>query len=418
MTALPQGPLQAPTVRTVPRLNRDRVTLLIYAQLGLWGFYIYGLGPVVPLLRDEQGTSTAVASLHSTGVAVGTLLGGFIFPKLARRFGRARLSWMSAAGIAAGVLVFCTVRPLAATLPIVVVISVFGTMLVTGVNAMLSAKHGPAAPSALSEANAVAAGLGILSPLIIGFAVSTGLGWRPGLGVEVVLIGAVALVALLGRIRLPAADGPVVVAGSRPEPLSGTYWLAWSLLVFTASIEVCLSLWSADVLRSHAGMSPGAASGAVAAVMVGMLLGRILGGRIALRVASPQLLLGAFGLSLAGFALFWVSPVPLLAIAGLFILGLGNAMHYPLGIAMAMAAAPDQPDRASAYTAYSIGIGFGVAPVALGAVADLVHDPRIAFLLLPVFLAAAAAVAYRLRSSLPVPAPVPSPVGPIGGGPS
>jgi MFS family permease len=402
----------------VPRLIRDRVTLLIYAQLGLWGFYIYGFGPVVPLLRDEQGTSTAVASLHSTGLAVGTLLGGFIFPRLARRFGRARLSWISAAGIAAGVLVLCTVRPLAATLSIVVVISVFGTMLVTGVNAMLSAKHGPAAPSALSEANAVAAGLGIVAPLIIGVTVSTGLGWRPGLGVEIVLIGAVALVALLGRIRLPAADGPVLVAGSRPERLSRTYWLAWSLLLFTASIEVCVSLWSADVLRSHAGMSPGAASGAVAAVMVGMLLGRIVGSRIALRLGTPQLLLGAFGVSLAGFALFWASPVPLLAVAGLFILGLGNATHYPLGIAMAMAAAPEQPDRASAYTAYAVGVGFGVAPVALGAVADLARDPRIAFLLLPVFLAAAAVVTYRLRSSLSAAAPVPSPVAPSGGGPS
>jgi fucose permease len=148
-------------------------------------------------------------------------------------------------------------------------------------------------------------------------------------------------------------------------------------------------------------MSPGAASGAVASVMVGMFLGRVIGGRVALRVAPPQLLLGAFGLSLAGFALFWVSPLPLLAVMGLVILGLGNAMQYPLGIAMAMGAAPDQPDRASAYTAYAIGLGFGVAPVALGAVADTIGDPRTAFLLLPAFIAAAAALAYRLRTPVP-----------------
>jgi predicted MFS family arabinose efflux permease len=292
------------------------------------------------------------------------------------------------------------VRPLAATLSIVVVISVFGTMLVSGVNAMLSAKHGPAAPAALSEANAVGAALGIVSPLFIGVAVGAGFGWRPALGFEVVLIAGVALAAVVGRIRLPAGDRPVVVAGTRPERLGGTYWQAWALLVFTASIEVCLSLWSADVLRSHAGMSPGAASGAVASVMVGMFLGRVAGGRVALRVDPPRLLLGAFAVSLAGFAVFWVSPVPVIAVAGLVVLGFGNAMHYPLGIAMAMAAAPAQTDRASAYTAYAIGIGFGVAPVALGAVADAVGDPRTAFLLLPAFLAAAAVLAYRLRQSL------------------
>jgi MFS family permease len=390
----------------VPRLARDRVTLLIYAQLSLWGFYIYGLGPVVPLLRDEQGTSNAVASLHSTGVAVGTLIGGFLFPILARRFGRATLSWISITGIAAGVIVLCTVRPLAATLSIVVVISVFGTMLVSGVNAMLSAKHGPAAPAALSEANAVGAALGIVSPLLIGAAVGIGLGWRPALGVEVVLILGVVLAAVFGRIQLPSAAA-VDVSAVRRSPLSRSYWLAWTLLVFTASIEVCLSLWSADVLRSHAGMSPGAASGAVASVMVGMFLGRVIGGRIALRVPPPTLLLGAFAVSLAGFAVFWVSPVPGIAVAGLVVLGLGNAMHYPLGIAMAMAAAPSQTDRASAYTAYAIGIGFGVAPVALGAVADAVGDPRMAFLLLPAFLALAAVLASRLRRTLTPPQPVP-----------
>ena len=63
----------------VPRLTRDRTTWLIYAQLGLWGFFLYGFGPVVPLLRDEQGTSAAVASLHSTAIAVGALLGGALF---------------------------------------------------------------------------------------------------------------------------------------------------------------------------------------------------------------------------------------------------------------------------------------------------------------------------------------------------
>jgi MFS family permease len=392
----------------VPRLTRDRVTLLIYAQLSLWGFYIYGLGPVVPLLRDEQGTSTAVAGLHSTGVAVGTLLGGFLYPILSRRIGRARLSWVAIAGVAAGVIVLCTVRPLAATLSIVVVISVFGTILVTGVNAMLSAKHGSAAPAALSEANAVGAALGIVSPLLIGAAVGIGFGWRPALGVEVILILGVVLAAVVGRIRLPSGGVQVTVA--RRSSLSRGYWIAWTLLVFTASIEVCLSLWSADVLRSHAGMSPGAASAAVASVMVGMFLGRVVGGRLALRVAPPHLLLGAFAVSLAGFVVFWVSPVPVIAVAGLIILGLGNAMHYPLGIALAMAAAPDQTDRASAYTAYAIGIGFGVAPVALGAVADAVGDPRLAFLLLPAFLALAALMAYRLRRAPATPAAPPGEV--------
>ena len=72
----------------MPRLVRDRVTWLIYAQLGLFGYFLYGFGPVVPLLRDEQGVSLRVASLHGTGIAIGALAGGALFPVLARRYGR------------------------------------------------------------------------------------------------------------------------------------------------------------------------------------------------------------------------------------------------------------------------------------------------------------------------------------------
>jgi hypothetical protein len=60
----------------VSRLVRDRTTWLIYAQLGIYGYFLYGFGPVVPLLRDEEHTSRAVASLHSAALAVGAVVGG------------------------------------------------------------------------------------------------------------------------------------------------------------------------------------------------------------------------------------------------------------------------------------------------------------------------------------------------------
>jgi predicted MFS family arabinose efflux permease len=391
-------------VSRVPRLDRDRVTWLAYAQLGLWGFFIFGFGPVVPLLRDAQGTSVAVASLHSTGIAVGTLVGGFLFPVLVRRYGRERVVWTAVAGVAAGVLLLVSARPFPATLTAVVVTCVFGAMLVTGVTATLSARHGALAPAAISEANALGAALGIASPVLIGAAEAAGLGWRWGIAAEVVLIGIVAAAAYRMRIRLPGARADRSSTRPPAGPLPGPYWLAWTLLGCTASIEVCLSLWAADVLRGHAGMSPGAAAGAVAAVMVGMFLGRLAGGRLALYVAPPVLLLGALAVSLVGFAVFWASPVPFVAVGGLVVVGLGNAVHYPLGVSMALAAAPGQADRAAAYTSYSVGIGFGAAPVLLGLFADLVRDPRTAFLLLPVFIAAAALLAGRLRRALPVPA--------------
>ncbi|MGN9805394.1 MFS transporter [Micromonospora sp. L32] len=416
----------------MPRLTRDRTTWLTYAQLGLWGFFLYGFGPVVPLLRDEQGTSAAVAGLHSTAIAVGALLGGALFAPLARRIGRAGAIWAGLAGVAAGVTAFGLLRPLPATLAAVAAVATAGMIVVSGVAVVLTARHGPAAPAALTEANAVCAGMGILAPLVIGASVDAGFGWRPVMAVEVGLIALVALAARRSRVRPPQA-APAAAAAADPAgatasaaapadvaraddvavPLSGragavervagrlprAYWIAWVLMSVTGSIEVCLSLWTADVLRSHAGMTAASASAAVAAIVCGMFLGRLTGGRIALRWPPAPLLLGALTVSLAGFVLFWLAPVGWLAVTGLVVLGLGNALHYPLAISIALAVAGPAADKAAGWSAYSMGVGFGIAPVALGAVADGV-GPHLAFLLLPGFIAAALLLTVRLGRAL------------------
>ncbi|MFI2709486.1 MFS transporter [Micromonospora sp. NPDC018662] len=398
----------------MPRLTRDRTTWLTYAQLGLWGFFLYGFGPVVPLLRDEQGTSAAVAGLHSTGIAVGALAGGALFAPVARRYGRGPAVWLGLAGVAAGVTALGVLRPLPATIAAVAVVATFGMMVISGVNVVLTARHGPAAPAALTEANAACAGMGILAPLTIGATVDAGLGWRPVMAVEVGLITLVALAALTFRVRTPqaapasAATGPPTEApppgpGSGRRAASGrlprAYWIAWVLMSVTGSIEVCLSLWTADVLRTHAGLSAGGASAAVAAIVCGMFAGRLAGGRAALRWPPVPLLLGALTVSLAGFTLFWASPVGWLAVTGLVVLGLGNALHYPLAISIALAVAGTAADRAAGWSSYSMAVGFGIAPVALGRVADGV-GPHPAFLMLPGFIAVAVLLTVRLGRAL------------------
>jgi MFS family permease len=234
----------------VPRLARDRVTWLIYAQLGLFGYFLYGFGPVVPLLRDEQGTSLRVGGLHGTGVAIGALLGGVLFPILARRVGRGRVMWAGTFGLAGGVAILCLARPVHLTVAATVVVATFGIVLVSGVVAALSELHGDAGPAAISEANAVCAGMGVLAPLVIGLTVQTGLGWRPGLAILVALVGLLALVAFLSGVRLPPGPRAGGVwaeersdegsrqwgGGGRRQHyrLPGRYWTAWCSCVSPA----------------------------------------------------------------------------------------------------------------------------------------------------------------------------------------
>ena len=367
----------------------------MYAMLGAIGYVIYGFGPVVALLRDEQHTSRGVASLHSTAFAVGILIGGAVTPRVVRRHGRPTSIWLGLTGTTAAVAALCLARPLPATLVAALGIGGFATLMLAGIVSGLGQLHGRGAPAAISEANAAACGIGAVAPLIIGSAVGAGLGWRWGLAVALGLFAVVATVALLLGVRFPAA-----VAASSEAPPSGRlprpYWLVFLVMSVCGSVEVCVNLWAADLMRARAGMDAGQAAAAVSAVVAGMFVGRALGARLALRFRPTSVLLGALAVSALGFTVFWLATVPLLGVLGLVVIGLGNALHYPLAISIAMDASAGQPDLAASRSAYAMAFSFGVAPFLLGGLADLA-GVRLAFLMVPAMLAIAVFVVWRLR---------------------
>jgi fucose permease len=181
----------------------------------------------------------------------------------------------------------------------------------------------------------------------------------------------------------------VAAAEDAPGPLPARYWLAWTVLVLCIGVEFAMTFWAGDGLREHTGASPAAATAGVTAIVAGMFAGRLAGGRLALRVRPGRLLLGAVGLAAAGFAVFWVSTATVPAMAGLAVCGLGISLQFPLGAALAVAASGGRPDRGAGRLSFAAGVASGVAPFALGALADRVGT-HAAFLLVPVLLAGAA----------------------------
>jgi predicted MFS family arabinose efflux permease len=389
-------------------LVRTRLTWLTYAQLGVFGYFLYGFGPSVPLQRDDLHVSSAVGGLHGTALAVGSTIAGLTFAALAARIGRAGTLRVGLLGLTAGVLVYCLVPVLPATLTGALICGVFGTYVVTGTVVVLSTEHGTAGPAAISEANAGAAAAGLVAPLLIGGGVSIGIGWRPGLLLAAVATTVVWFVSAREARLLAAAEdraGPVGersgvtgVGADAPGPLPTAYWLAWLVVLFCVAVEFCMTFWAADGLRDRAGASPAAATAGVTAIVGGMFLGRLAGGRVALRVRSGRLLLGAVALALLGFAAFWLSTAPVPALAGLVVVGVGIAVQYPVGPARAVAASGGRPDRAAGRLSVATGVASGAAPFALGALADRAGT-HTAFLLVPALLLAAAAGVLATRQA-------------------
>lgn len=383
----------------MPGVYRDRLTWLVYLQLGVYGYVLYGLGPSIQLLREEQDVSRTISGFHGTALAAGATLAGVVGPRVVQRLGRDIALWGGLVTACGGVAIFCSSTALPVTLLGAFVAILGGSFVVSSSSTVLSDHHGAAGPAAVSEANAAAASVGTFAPLVVGGSVAVGTGWRAGLLVAVVLTTILAVA--LGRVRVPdhrlvEAHDPAA-SGSLP----GRYWWAWAAICFCVAVEFSMAIWTSDVLRERIGLSHGAAAAGVTAVVAGMAAGRIAGGRLSLRYDPDWLLYRALTLAGIGFAVFWMSTAPVPAMAGLVLCGLGIALHFPLGVMRAIRASPDRPDLAATRASLAIGLAIGVGPFALGALSDVVGTHR-AFLVVPVFLAFAALCVRR--GALPAPA--------------
>lgn len=382
-------------------MRRDAVTWAAYAYCGSWGWLLFGWGPAIAQLRDETGVSRGVSALHSIALSTGSLVAGTLGVLLVRRFGRRTAMVGGALAMAAGIAALLLSTLLPATLAAALVIGVGGAVGLNAMSPVLAAHHPDTPSSAISEANAVAAGLGVVSPLAIGATVWAGWGWRPAVGVG-------ALVALVAGVLLVRAPAAAAWGGRRRRreaspggPLGATFWTTLAMLGCTFAVEFAIGFWAVDLLRTDKGLAVGAASAAVAAFGAGMALSRWGTPALARRWNDRRLLGAALATALAGWALLWASPLAWPAVGGLALLGLGAGLHFPLGISLLIAAAPGRPDTATAFASAMAGVAGGAAPFLLGTLADQV-GPRTAFVAVPgALVAAAALLLVSRRASVP-----------------
>ena len=367
------------------KIVRDRFTLSLYGPFIVWGWFLYGFSPAVPLITAEQGITRAQAGLHGTAMAVGAVLSGLVSARIAARFGRRAQSQLGLALVilGIGILLWGTVLP--ATLTAVLVASLGGNLLLSAVQPALSAHHGGSGSAALTESNGIGAAFGLLAPVTVGLTVNAGWGWRPAVAVVIVLslasaaaIATIPKVAALGRPVLPVHDD-----ADPPRRFGGIFWLFFVGLLAGVALEFSTTFWAADLVIDRTGASPGLATASVSALVIGMATARFVVGPMSLRRSPEKILMVGFALAIVGWALLWTSSTPWVAMAGLVIAGLGYGTHYPLGIAMVMRSSQGRLDSAQAAATIGGGVAIGVSPFLLGALADA-FGAHTAFLLVPV----------------------------------
>ncbi|MDY5589163.1 MAG: MFS transporter [Arcanobacterium sp.] len=183
---------------------------------------------------------------------------------------------------------------------------------------------------------------------------------------------------------------------AQPAPAaSSTPWyqipLVWPTLIgffCYCCAEGTIGLWASTFLAQYHHLTLALAAAAGSAFYIGITVGRFLAGLASLKFTNPQLLrLGATGL-MAGILLALLAPIPLLAVAGFALCGLGCAPIYPaviketgrrLGVA--------NVQRATGLQMGFAYVGFMLAPPATGVALTAISP-----LALPTVVCALAAV--------------------------
>ncbi|MEX0851849.1 MAG: MFS transporter [Bauldia sp.] len=369
-----------PEVAAVPAGARDAATWYGYLALGAFTYLISIQGNIIPFLKAELDLSYRAVSLHTSGIAVGLLVIGLLGDRLVSAFGRRT---MLRVGLLGGGLAMAllTLAPAASvSVATCVLFGLLGAFVPAVVPALLSDIYGERREVAFTESNAVAYAFAIMAPLIAGTAVWAGWNWR-----VVPLVGTLAAVVIVTAFwRLPVPEGAPPAAG-KPATLPPAFWAYWAMLGSVVALEFSVLLWAPTFLETVVGLTPSSAAMGAAAFFVAMLLGRTVGIRLVRMFAARDLFLAAAATTLVGFVAYWGgSSVPAVSIAGLFVVGLGIALTFPLTLGLAIGAAGAEANRASARVMLAPALAILLNPPLLGAIADGA-GLRLAQLMVPVF---------------------------------
>lgn len=176
-----------------------------------------------------------------------------------------------------------------------------------------------------------------IGPLVMGAALAVNNSWQGGYLVIAVVQLSLAMVFLLTqgwwqreRAVAPAEPGSLGGKLARRRPVAWAVWLAPSLYLVYATIEVGVGLWAASILIDHRGLAASTAGLWVACYFGAIMVGRFALGFVSVRLGNRRSVRGGLAFALLGSAVFAVPGLPQsLSLAGLVLLGLGGAPVYP-----------------------------------------------------------------------------------------
>jgi fucose permease len=311
---------------------------------GLLGLFQATLGPLIPLLRDRDGLSSATAGLLVTGFFGGCVVSTAVGGALSERWARGPFYFGTAGLLLGGIGLLALPFTWPAPLLAVGIAGLGFGGLVLIVNTAMAAKG-------LSYANLVNGtyGLGAAAgPALISLTHGGYLFAVLGLGI---------LLALPPRFR---PGGGATAAPGRLR-LDLTLVLFCGLLFCYAGVETGLSSWETVHLRAH-GYAPDTASALTSLFWLGLAAGRLLVPLVTRAWTGPRLITTALLTCFGGLALL---ATQVSAPVGFMLLGVFAGPVFPTTLAWIARVSPN-PRRANAVVLTTAMLGNATVPALIG----------------------------------------------------
>lgn len=292
------------------------------------------LGSAWPVMYRELGSSISFAGIISMIISGGTILSSLFSDKLTRRFG---------AGLVTATSVFLTAAALFgfSISNSVVLLCVFAIPYGLGAGAIDAALNNYVALHFSSRHMSWLHcfwGVGAsISPSIMAYAIGAGHGWRNGYRI-VSIIQIILTIIIFASLPLwekkntaakGSADSQAPIGLMDALKIKGVIYVLIAFLSYCAFEATC-GLWASSYLVENRGVDSQTAANFASLFYLGITLGRFLSGFITDKIGDKTMIRIGSAIILVGI-LFVALPTSmnLLALAGLFIIGLGAAPIYP-----------------------------------------------------------------------------------------
>ena len=376
------GAERDPTPEDLARPASEADVHRVYLDAASMGYVINGVGPITAFIAVALVLSDAQVGLHSMAVASGLIFAGLMTARFDRVIGTPRVHFTALVLLALSSLLLAWAPALAATLLAAAAAGLaFGVML-AHVNQTVTSGGGPLARVRTARGTLIAQVSGLTIPLVIGVGVALGIGWR-FVAVPVLVLVALSLIFTRGRNYRPIPRSSAVGRLSRP------FWRGWLFLVIISSFESAILFWASPLVERQVAVPLEEAVLVFSAFLAGMVVSRFGLSLAAVSRREPIWLMraGVAGV-LLGSLVAWTSTSFVLSVAAFLVAGLGSGVLFPLGIALAMDAAPLQPQLASSRLVLGPGLGLLAMPMILGLIAEA-SDVGLAWILVPLTCLAA-----------------------------